>query len=241
MIQARMKPRVRRKRVKDYGEIFLPCYDPDKDVNIIDQSVAMEILKGETYPKIAREQDVKMIWDVGANIGVTALYFSKLYPEARIVCFEPSMDIVLECLLLNTEQIGDRCQLHSYGLANCNEIRSMNEWGQSTTTRSCKSQDDELVVDLPSCEFRLSDNPVGVTIIKIDTEGCEVEILESLVHRSNVPIYYVEYHSEKDRREIDSLLPDYHLVRCQSDTKHRGNLCYVHQDIKTNEDKYEIT
>lgn len=31
----------------------------------------------------------RMIWDIGANIGAAALYFSALFPRAEIHCFEP--------------------------------------------------------------------------------------------------------------------------------------------------------
>jgi hypothetical protein len=43
-----------------------------------------------------------------------------------------------------------------------------------------------------------------IDILKIDTEGCEVEILESLQpYLPYVGIVMVEYHSEKHRRSID--------------------------------------
>ena len=226
-----------RKLVRGYGEIFLPSD------NILDQSVAKEILTGKCYPLIAAANDISLIWDIGANIGAAALYFAKNYPSATIHCWEPSQDIVWECLLENTSRISRRTVLSQCGLAADNEQRSMNEWNMSTVTRSCRPQDSDVeIVELPSWNFQPPPRiPEEIGIVKIDTEGCEVEILLALSDRAIVPIYYIEYHSESDRRAIDNLLPEHHLVRCSAERKHRGNLTYVHKGIKTREDRFEIT
>jgi len=226
--------RMVRKKVRPYGEIFLPSD------NLVDQSVASEILEGTTYPKVAGQAD--LIWDVGANVGMAALYFARTYPNAEIHCFEPSQDLVWECLKENTCRIQSRTSLHPYGLANTEEERPMNEWKGATVTRSCRHQLSELVEETLACRFKVPSTPDGVTIMKIDTEGCEVEILETLGgSRHRVPLYYIEYHSESDRRKIDELLPDHSVVRSSAALKHRGNVCYLHDSITTSEDKWEIT
>jgi FkbM family methyltransferase len=221
-----------RKLLRGYDEIFFPTD------NLLDMEVAREILVGRAYPKVAGEAAV--IWDVGANIGAAAMYFAKTYPNALIHCFEPSTDMVWECLQENTSNVRKRCQLYQYGLASRTEERSMNEWPLSTVTRSCKHQPN-LAEELPACQFRTPEDVSEVTIMKIDTEGCEVEILEAMDGRHRVPVFYLEYHSEADRRKIDALLPNHALVRAESKRKHRGNLCYLHQSIETVEDKFEIT
>jgi hypothetical protein len=49
----------------------------------------------------------------------------------------------------------------------------------------------------------------SVDVLKIDTEGCEVQILESLGDRAkSASIIYIEAHSETDRRAIDRMFAD---------------------------------
>lgn len=55
--------------------------------------------------------------------------------------------------------------------------------------------------ELPSCE-----------LVKIDTEGCEVEILKSL-HLSKTRAIFLEHHSRSDAEKIKAMLaPEFDLV-----------------------------
>lgn len=69
----------------------------------------------------------------------------------------------------------------------------------------------------------------AIDILKIDTEGCEVPILRSALElvRGGRALY-LEYHSEGDRRVIDALLADTHILFSGAISgPHRGELCYV--------------
>ena len=71
-----------------------------------------------------------------------------------------------------------------------------------------------------------------IDILKLDTEGCEVEILKSIGHRlPNVDYIMIEYHNETDRREIDKLLKDFHLLAAQSDRLGFGVLKYINPKL----------
>jgi hypothetical protein len=69
-------------------------------------------------------------------------------------------------------------------------------------------------------------------IIKIDTEGCEIPIINSIVDSfRNAKAVYLEYHSEDDRLKIDRLLCHTHvLFYGKIPHPHRGELVYVHND-----------
>jgi hypothetical protein len=69
----------------------------------------------------------------------------------------------------------------------------------------------------------------SIDILKLDTEGCEVPILRSLASRlPRTGIIYVEFHSERDRMEIDRLvLPTHALFQGRIMKPYRGELCYV--------------
>ncbi len=47
-----------------------------------------EIITQEIY-RFKADTDAPLILDCGANIGLSALYFQRLYPKARIMAFEP--------------------------------------------------------------------------------------------------------------------------------------------------------
>ena len=69
----------------------------------------------------------------------------------------------------------------------------------------------------------------AIDVLKVDTEGCELPILRSIAELlPSIPVIYVEYHSEDDRREIDRMLGDTHVVVAGHVFQiHRGELTYV--------------
>ena len=69
-------------------------------------------------------------------------------------------------------------------------------------------------------------------VLKIDTEGSEVEILESL--RPFLPyvgILMVEFHSEKDRRSIDALLETHVLFDANIRQPDLGIVKYINARV----------
>jgi len=72
-----------------------------------------------------------------------------------------------------------------------------------------------------------------IDILKVDTEGCEVPILSSmgkLVETARV--IYLEYHSDEDRRTLDTMLAPTHLIFSgRVICPHRGEFCYLRRDL----------
>jgi len=68
-----------------------------------------------------------------------------------------------------------------------------------------------------------------ISVIKIDVEGLELQILANLAPLlPQVDIFYVEYHSEQLRRDIEKLLgPDYSLFAAEASEADRGTVCYA--------------
>lgn len=91
-------------------------------------------------------------------------------------------------------------------------------------------------IELIEAREALKDRVIPGTMIKIDTEGCEVEILRNLEpYFQDFSLVYIEYHSEADRREIDSILASTHSLLFSSALQvHRGNVTYIANNaIKT--------
>ena len=71
-----------------------------------DMTVIYEILLQSKYKSeyfFPKELNPKVIFDIGGNIGITAIYLASLFPEARIYTFEPIPDN-FEILQKNIQQ-----------------------------------------------------------------------------------------------------------------------------------------
>ena len=68
-----------------------------------------------------------------------------------------------------------------------------------------------------------------IALLKADTEGAELPILNDLLPRMNqIDAIYLEYHSEDDRLAIDQLLaPHFILFRSRASIAHRGICGYL--------------
>jgi len=71
--------------------------------------------------------------------------------------------------------------------------------------------------------------------LKLDTEGCEVFIVNKfLLELANVDVdlIYVEYHSEEDRLEIDGMISErFILFYSQANQLHRGTKVFIPKSL----------
>lgn len=170
------------------------------------------------------------VLDVGANIGLFAIYLKLIAANSVIHCFEP-VPAAIGLLSRNTARF-DNIHIHPYGLSD-HEGRSAIHLhpynsGENSIKRSYGSTDTSITIMLKSAGEMLK--KIGwseIDVLKIDTEGCEVEILESL--KGFLPVtavVLVEYHSETDRRRIDVLLSDHKLFGAKISAPDCGTLKY---------------
>ncbi|MCS6796374.1 MAG: FkbM family methyltransferase [Raineya sp.] len=152
-----------------------------------------EIFEREIY-KFQTENSRPYIIDAGANIGLSVIYFKKLYPNAEIIAFEPD-NKVFEILLFN---------IKSFGFENVQLIQKA-LWNEETTLRFysegadggriATQADSEKLIEVSTCRLRNFLNR-KVDLLKIDIEGAEITVMEDcidLLH--NVERLFVEYHS----------------------------------------------
>lgn len=139
------------------------------------------------------------ILDIGANIGAFTLQAKKRWPNAHAICCEP-MAFNLVHLRRNAPQgstiISAAVREHS-GL---DEIFVGDNFVTGGFVNFGRQTANKLLVeciaaaDLPSCE-----------LLKIDTEGSEVEILTHL-DLSKTKAIMLEYHSRADAATIQAML-----------------------------------
>lgn len=148
------------------------------------------------------------ILDIGANIGGFAVWASYKWPNSRITCYEP-ITSNFELLKANTNYISNNITLHKSAVAKESGRRQMfygkNNIGEASFFCGFEQQDSgEVVKTIAANSIEHHD------IVKIDTEGAEIEILSGLIFKPD--IYLIEYHSAKNRRKIDNILKEYVLL-----------------------------
>jgi FkbM family methyltransferase len=136
-------------------------------------SVDMERLGSKSF---------ETVFDIGANIGQTAIYYANLFPCSKIYSFEPVFH-AYEQLVRNTAHlhrvhplrlgIGNRD-----GIANIkiiDEASTINTFADTSASRNCPTQP----VDLLKLDSYCNSNHIQcVDLVKIDVEGYECEVIE---------------------------------------------------------------
>ncbi len=198
-----------------------------------EQGHLLKILKGDNYPLLPLEHfKPQRIIDIGAHVGASAIFFHHAYGDVPIFCFEPCQQS-RDHLRLNTAALKG-IEIFPHGLAAKTlttklfhgRLHSM----QNSTHMSVEvSQEDFEEIELIEAREALKDKVGPGTMIKIDTEGCEVEILRNLEpYFDDFSLIYIEYHSEEDRRELDRVLARTHSLLFSSALQlHRGNVTYI--------------
>jgi len=193
----------------------------------------LTVLEGREYPPLPFKSFAPpVIFDIGAHIGAAALYFAHRYPRARIHCFEPNPKTlpVLHHNVAGLEQV----TVHDHGLGAQARMAEL-YGGLHSTMQVSFLPNPENTAEVATVPIRdvagvLAQVPLAApALIKLDTEGMELEILNALAgHLAAVGVLYVEYHSESDRRAIDALLgADFTLFHASVAEPDRGIMGHV--------------
>jgi len=197
------------------------------------------ILSGNVYkPLQLKDFSPTRIIDIGANVGASAIYFHSQYPNAQLTCFEPSRNN-FHYLTKNLKDI-NHTTLHPFGLSNTTKsvtlFQGKSQCLQNSIFASAEVSESGEQIQLEDAFDELKKIIEDQTVIKIDTEGCELEILDSIKTFFNkLQVIYLEFHSEKDRIRIDNLLNQTHgLWNASVKHPHRGDVCYVNRSLWEN-------
>lgn len=151
-----------------------------------------EIFVDEIY-KFDTKEEQPTIYDCGANIGMSCLYFKQLFPNAKIKAFEADpmiVDILKSNLAknsINDIEIINKAVWKDY---NGIEFGSEGADGGSIYANGKKIKIESI---------RLKDyleHENFIDLLKLDIEGAEYEVLKDCANSlSNVRNIFVEYHS----------------------------------------------
>jgi len=150
------------------------------------------------------------ILDIGANIGAFAQRAHERWPAAQFVCCEP-MPFNVVHLRRNAPAGATIISAAVREQSGVDEIYIGDNFATGGFVQFGRQTQQKLLVEciaareLPPCE-----------LVKIDTEGSEVEILRNL-QLQRTRALFLEHHSRADAETIKAMLaPEYRLVGCDS-------------------------
>lgn len=196
------------------------------------------IFANKTYPHLSFLTGiVDLIMDIGGNIGAAALFLKHAYPAAKVFAYEPA-GRTFDLLRQNVANVPGVTAIRA-ALFDRDGSAQMTFGGTGETSSLHPNMMTDGTVETvelrrAAIEFDRVAGEATCVVLKLDTEGSEVPILEDLRDRlGRVGAIYLEYHSDVDRARIDRLLVDrgFVLFSAQASHPHRGELCYVRGDL----------
>lgn len=151
-----------------------------------------EIFADEFY-YFESSQPQPVIFDCGANIGMSVLYFKKLYPKARLLAFEAEPAIA--SLLRQNLATNDVGGVEIIDKAVWTDNDGIWFGSESADSSSIYSTSQKRKID----SVRLRDyleKEARIDFLKIDIEGAEIEVLQDCRNSlGHVQHLFVEFHS----------------------------------------------
>lgn len=156
-----------------------------------------EIFVQEVY-KFLSSNPAPYIIDCGANIGLSVLYFKKMFPDAKIVAFEAD-PLIFGSLKRNVSQ---------YGYSDVTLVNAA-VWTEETTLTFHSEgsvggklelgNKAENPVEVPAIRLMEYLKATPVDFLKIDIEGAEYDVLKDCVGSlQNIKNLFIEYHVMPD-------------------------------------------
>src|SRR5207247_4266558 len=148
---------------------------------------SLAFLHNEIFVKLAyyfraRRPD-PLIVDGGSNIGMSVLFFKALYPDARVVAFEPAAP-AHHLLVANVEanRLAD-VEVHRAALGRENGVVAFYEDPEDPATFRMSTRRERIPGGETTVEQRRLSEFLGgeVDLVKLDVEGAEADVLDDLV------------------------------------------------------------
>jgi len=135
---------------------------------------------------VATEQDPRSILDLGAHIGVSALFFRRRFPSARIVAIEASPSLI-PILKRNTRELN--VEVHHLAVARSEGTVYFQESKESWAGRTVTQRPSAAAVPAVTLDSLLLGS---VDLVKISIEGAEFDILPTCERLDEVSHVVVE-------------------------------------------------
>jgi FkbM family methyltransferase len=142
-----------------------------------DATTAYEIFVAEVYRQVGPEPDpsVTRIVDVGANVGMSLIYWARHYPNAKLIAFEPH-PVHVASLRRNLERNGISHRVELHAAAACAHASTV----QLTDDEHCSSvttNGNVQTLSIEAVDFFATLGSAPIDLLKMDIEGGEYELL----------------------------------------------------------------
>ena len=151
----------------------------------------------------------KVIYDLGANIGIASLYFSSLYPDATVYGFEPLPENLAVCAL-NYQNLPKPSQAFPWAVGAQTGTAVFDCQNDSRGGRLESSLHDPKLKTTGKMEvqvYSIADliqkkGLLPPDFVKIDVEGAELDVLKGLEeHYRSVKWIFIETHGDEIKKE----------------------------------------
>jgi len=165
----------------------------------------------------------QVIYDLGANVGVSSLFFASLYPNATIYGFEPLPENFEVCSL-NYRSIPNSSQVFPWAIGSKTgyatfDCKNDSRGGRLETAHhdpSLQTTSQIQVKIISVADLMDQEGLPPPDFLKIDVEGAELDVLEGIKgHANSVKLIYLETHGEKLRNDCLAWLRSNKFQICQ--------------------------
>jgi FkbM family methyltransferase len=198
-----------------------------------------EILEDRTYPSLPFVPDVRVVVDAGANCGAASVHFARLYPNAAVHAVEPGSSA--RAYLERNAARYPNITVHPIGLHDVDAelplYRGDGDLGQSSIEPSAWTLEESEMIQVRAAGAWAAEQGIErIDVLKLDVEGCEIAVLESLAHLlPDLKVLYVEYDSRQARRDLGRLLDPTHELLVGSMFLDQGECVYLRRDLADTE------
>ena len=207
------------------------CLARDREVDIVvrtfsgDLFALFEVLMDRCYylPKsVLPSEQVRVILDCGANIGMAALYFASRYPNARIYSLEPSLSN-FELLVRNTAVEPRIVPIHGAVVGSPRAFVHFTTWERAWGNYVIEKEEG-LKVPAVTIDQLLEHHGLShVDLLKVDIEGGEKEVFANSQFISRVGLVMIELHNEYKFNQFAADIAPYSF---------HASTPYTHRDVK---------
>lgn len=163
-----------------------------------------EIFVDESY-RFSTNSEKPIIYDCGANVGTSCLYFKKLYPKAQIKAFEADEKIAAILQENITKNNLDNVEVINKAVWKNNDGISIAIEGADSASIYGNSQK----TNVPSIRLREAiAQESQIDMLKMDIEGAEVEVIKDCADElAKIQHVFIEYHSYQGHvQELSEIL-----------------------------------